>query len=161
MLVAQSCLTLCDTKDCNPPVSSVPPETKHRSPALQGDSTAAAKLLQLCPILCDPIDPTRLCPWDSPGKITGVGCHFLLQCMKVKSESEVTQSCLTLSDPIDSYQQMGVILLWLTKYFACFYLGKWLTDYTFFSPSKIETYECILLQRSSLNSPVNYINTLK
>ena len=40
-------------------------------------------------------------PWDSPGKNTGVGCHFLLHCMKVKSESEVTQSCPTLSDPMD------------------------------------------------------------
>ena len=47
--------------------------------------------------------PTRLpCPWDSPGKNTGVGCHFLLQCMKVKSENEVAQSCPTLSDPMDS-----------------------------------------------------------
>ena len=46
--------------------------------------------------------PTRLPrPWDSPGKNTGVGCHFLLQCMKVKSEREVTQSCLTLRDPMD------------------------------------------------------------
>ena len=46
--------------------------------------------------------PTRLPhPSDSPGKNTGVGCHFLLQCMKVKSESEVGQSCLTLSDPMD------------------------------------------------------------
>ena len=46
--------------------------------------------------------PTRLPrPWDSPGKNTGVGCHFLLQCMKVKSESEVTQSCLTLRNPMD------------------------------------------------------------
>ena len=46
--------------------------------------------------------PTRLpCPWDSPGKNTGVGCHFLLQCMNVKSESEVAQSCLTLSEPMD------------------------------------------------------------
>ena len=46
--------------------------------------------------------PTRLCcPWDSPGKNTGVGCHFLLQCRKVKSESEVTQSCPTLRDPMD------------------------------------------------------------
>ena len=46
--------------------------------------------------------PTRLCcPWESPGKNTGVGCHFLLQCMKVKSESEVAQSCPTLSDPMD------------------------------------------------------------
>ena len=44
--------------------------------------------------------PTRLPhPWDSPSKNTGVGCHFLLQCMKVKSESEVAQSCLTLSTP--------------------------------------------------------------
>ena len=46
--------------------------------------------------------PTRLPhSWDSPGKNTGVGCHFLLQCMKVKSESEVTQSCLTLHNPMD------------------------------------------------------------
>jgi len=54
----------------------------------------AAKSLQSC--------PTRLPhPWDSPGKNTGAGCHFLLQCMKVKSESEVAQSCPTLSDPMD------------------------------------------------------------
>ena len=46
--------------------------------------------------------PTRLPrPRDSPGKNTGVGCHFLLQCRKVKSESEVAQSCPTLSDPMD------------------------------------------------------------
>ena len=46
--------------------------------------------------------PTRLPrPWDSPGKNTGVGCRFFLQCMKVKSESEVAQSCPTLSDPMD------------------------------------------------------------
>ena len=48
------------------------------------------------------LQPTRLlCPWDSPGKNAGVDCHFLLQCMKVKSQSEVAQSCLTLSDPMD------------------------------------------------------------
>src|SRR5574341_557102 len=46
--------------------------------------------------------PTRLpCPWNSPGKNTGVACHFLLQCMKVKRESEVAQSCLTLDDLMD------------------------------------------------------------
>ena len=46
--------------------------------------------------------PTRLpCPWDSPGKNTGVGCHVLLQCTKVKSESEVAQLCPTLHDPMD------------------------------------------------------------
>ena len=68
-------------------------------------AAAAAKSLQSCPTLCDPIDcrqPTRLPrPWDSPGKNTGVRCHFLLQCMKVKSESEVAQLCPTLSDPMD------------------------------------------------------------
>ena len=115
-------------------------------------AAAAAKSLQSCPTLCDPIDgslpgfpvpgilqarslewvatsfsnagkwkvkvgshlvvsdsqrplglqPARLLrPWDFLGKNTGVGCHFLLQCMKVRSESEVTQSCLTLSDPVD------------------------------------------------------------
>ena len=48
------------------------------------------------------MQPSRLlCPWDSPGKDTGVGCHFLLQCMKVKSESKVTQSCTTRSYPMD------------------------------------------------------------
>ena len=53
-----------------------------------------------CVGLCDPIDssPSGSHPWDSPGKNTGVGCYFLLQCMKV---NEVTQSCLTLSDPMD------------------------------------------------------------
>ena len=45
-----------------------------------------------------PTRPPR--PWDSPGKNTGVGCHFLLQCMKGKSESEVAQSCPTLRDPM-------------------------------------------------------------
>ena len=53
-------------------------------------------------VRCHRWQPTRLHrPWDSPGKNTGVGCHFLLQCMKVKSESEVAQSCLTLRDPMD------------------------------------------------------------
>ena len=46
--------------------------------------------------------PTRLpCPWDSPGKNTGVDCHFFLQCMKMKSESEIAQSCPTPSNPMD------------------------------------------------------------
>ena len=89
------------------------PEIEPVFPALADrfvSTVAAAKLLQSCPTLCDRIDgplsytyiqPTRLRrPWDSPGKNTGVGCHFLLQCMKVKSESEVTQSCPTLSHPM-------------------------------------------------------------
>ena len=65
---------------------------------------AAAKSLQLCPTLCDPIDGNPLgssVPGITPAKNTGVGCHFLLQCMNVKSEREVAQSCLTLSDPMD------------------------------------------------------------
>ena len=77
------------------------------APPVKGVSAAAAddaaKSLQWCPTLRrhrrQPIRPLR--PWDSPGKNTGVGCHFLLQCMKVKSESEVAQSCPTLSDPMD------------------------------------------------------------
>ena len=55
--------------------------------------------VRLCATLWQPTRLPR--PWDSPGKNTGVGCHFLLQCMKVKSESEVAQSCPTLSDPMD------------------------------------------------------------
>ena len=68
-------------------------------------AAAAAKSLQSCPTVWPHRwQPPRLPhPWDSPGKNTGVGCHFLLQCMKVKSESEseVAQSSLTLRDPMD------------------------------------------------------------
>ena len=68
-----------------------------------GRAAAAAKSLQSCLTLRPHRwQPTRLpCPWDSPGKNTGVGFYFLLQCMKVKSESEVAQSCLTLCNPMD------------------------------------------------------------
>ena len=67
-------------------------------------AAAAAKSLSVVSDSVQPHrrQPTRLPhPWDSPGKNTGVGCHFLLQYMKVKSESEVAQSCPTLSDPKD------------------------------------------------------------
>ena len=73
-------------------------------------SLAASLLLSCCQVasvVSDSVRPHRRLPtglphpWDSPGKNTGVGCHFLLQCMKVKSESEVTQSCPTLSYPMD------------------------------------------------------------
>ena len=64
---------------------------------------AAAKSLESCLTLqARRRQPTRLPrPWDSPGRNTGAGCHFLLQCMKVKSEREVAQSCPTLSDRMD------------------------------------------------------------
>ena len=71
-------------------------------------AAAAAKSLQSCPTLRDPIDgspPGSPRPWDSPGKDTGVGCHFLLQCMKVKSESEVAQLCPTLATPLTAAHQ--------------------------------------------------------
>ena len=74
------------------------------SPDISATASTAPKSLQSCLILCNPIDgsqPRLSRPWDSPGKNTAVGCHFFLQCMKVKSESEVTQSCLTLSDLMD------------------------------------------------------------
>ena len=72
-------------------------------------AAAAAKSLQSCPT--DSVRPHRRQPtglprpWDSPGKNTGVGCHFLLQCMKVKNEREVIQSCPTLSYPWTSAHQ--------------------------------------------------------
>ena len=75
------------------------PQTPHHT-----GSFAAAKSLQSCPTLCDPTDGS---PPGSPvsgilqAGNTGVGCHFLLQCMQVKSESEASQSCPTLSDPKD------------------------------------------------------------
>ena len=68
-----------------------------------GSAAAAAKSLQSCPtVRPHRWQPTRLPRlWHSPSKNTGVGCHFLLQCMKVKSESEVAQSYPTLGDPMD------------------------------------------------------------
>ena len=82
-----------------------PRDSQESSPAPHSiAAAAAAKSLQSCPTLCDPIDrqPIRLPhPWDSPGKNTGVGGRFLLQCMKVKSEREVAQLCPTLSGPMD------------------------------------------------------------
>ena len=67
-------------------------------------STAAAKSLQSCPTLCDPLDgspPGSPIPRILQARTVGVGCHFLLQCMKVKSEREVAQLCPTLRDPMD------------------------------------------------------------
>ena len=78
------------------PVSSLP-----LGPSV---AAAAAKSLQSCQTLCNPIDgspPGSPVPGILQVRNTGVGCHFLLQCMKVKSESEVAQSCLTLHDPMD------------------------------------------------------------
>ena len=89
------------------------PGIKLRSPALQADASTSEPLGKPCYYCCywvtsvvsDSVrphrqQPTRLPrPWDSPGKNTGVGCHFLLQRMKVKSESELVQSCLTLKTP--------------------------------------------------------------
>ena len=104
-MLSQSCLTLCDPMDCSPPSSSVQGILQARileSVAISFSIAAAAKSLQSCPTLYHRQQSTRLPrPWDSPGKNTGVGCHFLLQCMKVKSESEVAQLCLTLCDPMD------------------------------------------------------------
>ena len=126
----QLCPTLCDPIDGSPPGSPIPGILQARTLEWVATSlshrlatwphsvppgkrilsfgsvsrVAAAKSLQSCPTLCDPIDSSPLgsCRlWDSPGKNTGVGCHFLLQCVKVKSEREVTQSCPTLGDPMD------------------------------------------------------------
>ena len=108
--VAQSCQTLRDPKDHSLPGSSIHGILQARvlewvaiALSRPKPAAAAAKLLQSCPTLRPHRrQPTRLPhPWDSPGKNTGVGCHFLLQCMKVKSESEVSQLYQTLSNPMD------------------------------------------------------------
>ena len=116
--VTQSCPTLCDPMDCSTPgfpvlhhllelaqthVHWVGDAIQPSPPLLFPFSAAAAKSRQSCPTPCDSIDGSLpgSCPWDSPSKNTGVGCHFLLQCMKVKSKSEVDQSCPTLPKPIN------------------------------------------------------------
>ena len=93
--------------------------------------------------------PTRLLhPWDSPGKNTGVGCHFLLQFMKVKSESEVAQSCLTLHDPMDcslpGSSVHGIfqarILEWVAIAFSdiiCICIYILITSYTYIQASQV------------------------
>ena len=97
--VAQSCPTLSDHMDCSLPGSSIHMGFARQEywsevplPSLSWSSSVRPQRWQ----------PTRLpCSWDSLGKNIGVGCHFLLQCMKVKSESEVAQLCPTLRDPMD------------------------------------------------------------
>ena len=89
--------------------------------------------------------PTRLThPWDSPGKRTGVGCHFLLQCMKVKSESEVNQLCPTLCNPMDCSQPgssvhgifQARVLEWVAIAFSGTYVYLWLIHlYTWQKPT--------------------------
>ena len=99
-------------------------------------------LLLSCPVVSDSLrphrqQPTRLrLPWDSPGKNTGVGCHFLLQCMKVKSESEVAQSCPTLSDPMDcslpGSSVHGIFQARVLERVAIAFSRKWLSHIQFF-----------------------------
>ena len=95
------------------PLSLTPTSSPLSGPRVLPRETANSNTCEVCCCCCvasvvsDSVRPHRrqptrpLCPWDSPGKSTGVGCHFLLQCMKVKSESEVARLCLTPSDPMD------------------------------------------------------------
>ena len=84
-----------------------------------------------CLTLCRQLTRLR-CPWDSAGKNTGVGCHFLLPCMKVKSESEVAQSCPTPSDPMDCSPPgpsvhgifQARVLEWSAIAFSDFHMGS-------------------------------------
>ena len=72
-------------------------------------------------------------PWDSPGKNTGVGCHFLLQWMKMKSESEVAQSCPTLSDPMDcSLSGSSVHGIFRQEYWSSLHFSKSLNLWKYF-----------------------------
>ena len=105
----QSCPTLCDPIDSSPPGSSVPGILQAR--ILEwiaisfSNACMHAKLLQSCLALCNSMDcslpGSSVHPWDFPGKNTGVGCHFLLQCMKVKRERKLAQLCPTLRNPMD------------------------------------------------------------
>ena len=76
-------------------------------------AAVAAKSHQLCPTLCHPIDgspPGSPFPGIPPGKNTGVSCYFLLQCTKVKSESEVTQWCWLLATPCTAAYQAPLFM---------------------------------------------------
>ena len=104
--------------------------------------------------------PTRLPrPWDSLGKNSGVGCHFLLQCMKVKSESEVVQSCPTLSDPMDYSPSVssvhGIIQARVLEWVPLLY---WNIKYYFFLRS--EHFLSLCLTSPSLSSLSSFSFTL-
>ena len=114
-------LTVCSRKcERNPAAQSRGPNWTLRTSAITGPSRADWHYCCCCcwvaSVVSDSVQPHRLqptrlpCPWDSPGKNTGVGCHFLLQCMKVKSESEVTQSCPTLATPWTAAHQAPLSL---------------------------------------------------
>ena len=105
--------------------------------------------------------PTRLpCPWDSPGKNTGVGCHFLLQCVKVISESEVAQSCPTPSDPMDcslpGSSIHGIfqarVLEWGAIAFSIWTLTKILTNFYFINRIKLVSFEITAPQKDMSTS---------
>ena len=131
---------------------------------------AAAKSLQSCLTLRPQTQqPTRLPhPWDSPGKNTGVGCHFLLQCMKVKSESEVAQSCPTPSDPMDcslpGSSVHGIfqarVLEWgaidIVRYIIIFSItNSILVEFIFFPIMQIQL-TLVLIKTNLLNSLMHY-----
>ena len=85
----------------------------------KNNTAAAAKSLQSCPTLCDPIDGSPLgspVPGILQTRNTGGGCHFLLQSMKVKSKSEGTQSCPTLCDPLDCSMSGFPVLHYLPEF---------------------------------------------
>ena len=87
--------------------SLLPHESQYARPPYPSPTPGCCCCCWVTSVVSDSVWPHRRQPirlprpWDSPGKNTGVGCHFLLQCMKVKSEREVAQSCLTLRDPMD------------------------------------------------------------
>ena len=97
----QSCPTLCDPIDGSPPGSSIHGIFQARLLEWSATWEAPKRVCESHSVVSDSLRPHRRQPtrlprsWDSPGKNPGVGCHFLLQCMKVKSESEVAQSCPT------------------------------------------------------------------
>ena len=93
--------------------------------------------------------PTRLPrPWDSPGQNTGVGCHFLLHCMKVKSESEVAQSCLSFSDPMDcslpGSSVHGIFQARVLEWGAIAFSKKWATIVIFYNLESLDLLTIIL-----------------
>ena len=113
--------------------------------------------------------PTRLPrPWDSPGKDTEVGCHFLLQCMKVKSENEATQSCPTLSNCMD-YSPLGPsvhgifqarILEWVAIAFSNLAVA-YSTKHNFIQFQQYNEIEITMQFRISLKGPKSHLLSLK
>ena len=145
-----SVVELSNWDRCGSSKRDIKAHTKPSSPAAHYCCCCCCQVASVVSVSLRPHrrQPTRLsCPWDSPGKNTGVGCYFLLQCMKVKSESEVAQSCPTLSNPMDcsppGSSVHGILQARVLEWVAIAFSGTLLQTFLKNDQSQLQTRELV------------------